>query len=147
MKTPPRVMTAFLTALALLALCPSSRAAEPTEGLISHWAFDEGQGYTASDSAGDYHGTVYGAQWTAGLIDGALKFGGYEAYVRIGDKDRLDFGASGDFTITTWFKTSFTGRQMLVNKREKGNTPGYDFYMDSRRIFARITSTSSYVLA
>ncbi|UCF43879.1 MAG: hypothetical protein JSV99_02860, partial [Planctomycetota bacterium] len=46
-----------------------------------------------------------------------------------------------------WFKTSFTGRQMLVNKREKGNTPGYDFYMDSRRIFARITSTSSYVLA
>ncbi len=147
MKTHPIITTAFVTAIALLAVHASSRAAEPIEGLISHWAFDEGQGYTASDSAGDYDGTVYGAQWTDGQIDGALFFDGQGDYVRVGDKDRLDFGASEDFTISTWFKTSALGARMLVNKREKGKTAGYDLYLYIGEICARISDGPPVVLA
>jgi hypothetical protein len=52
---------------------------------ISYWKFDEAGGTTAYDSVGQNHGTVYGAQWTAGQIDGALSFDGVNDYVEVSD--------------------------------------------------------------
>ncbi len=141
MKSQPKIMTAFLTAITLVALS-SARAAEPTEGLISHWAFDEGHGTTAYDSAGNNDGTVYGAHWTTGQINSALIFDGYADYVRVGDKGSLDFGTSEDFTITTWFKTLTYGAGMLVNKRATGREGGYDLYIDRGMITARASDAT-----
>ncbi|MHC4734109.1 MAG: TolB family protein [Planctomycetota bacterium] len=50
-------------------------------GPIAHWKFDEGSGSIAYDSAGDHDGTIYGADWTAGQINGALSFNGVDDYV------------------------------------------------------------------
>ena len=54
----------------------------PTQGLIGYWNFDEGSGTIAHDTSGSgYNGTVNGAVWTAGEINGALSFNGGAAYV------------------------------------------------------------------
>lgn len=49
---------------------------QPTEGLICHWKFDEGGGALAYDSAGDSHLDLFRAEWTMGMIGGALNFDG-----------------------------------------------------------------------
>ncbi|MHC4890517.1 MAG: LamG-like jellyroll fold domain-containing protein, partial [Planctomycetota bacterium] len=55
----------------------------PTQGMISYWKFDEGEGSIAYDSAGNKDGTIYGAEWTIGQIDGALDFDGQDDYVEV----------------------------------------------------------------
>jgi len=70
-------------------------------GLVAHWRFDEGTGSIAYDSVGDNHGTIYGANWTVGLIDDALAFDGVEDYVLIGDADALELP---ELTLCFWSK-------------------------------------------
>ncbi|MHC4616748.1 MAG: LamG domain-containing protein [Planctomycetota bacterium] len=72
------------------------------EGLVSYWKFDEGSGSTAYDSAGTNDGTIYGAQWTSGVLGGALEFDGVGDYVGIGNPASLNF--AGLITIAAWIK-------------------------------------------
>ncbi|UCE99680.1 MAG: lamin tail domain-containing protein, partial [Planctomycetota bacterium] len=75
------------------------------------WKFDEGSGSTAYDSALSNDGTVYGATWTTGLIDGALSFDGNGDYVKVNDSlsmRSLD-GSTAEYTISLWVKTTQTG--------------------------------------
>jgi hypothetical protein len=69
-------------------------------GPMAYWKFDETGGTTAFDSAGSSHGTVYGALWTGGLVDGALSFDGFNDYVDIGENPALD-GLSA-ITLEAW---------------------------------------------
>lgn len=55
-----------------------------TDGMVSYWRFDEETGTIAYDSFDDNHGTIYGAQWTTGIVDGALSFNGND-YVNVGN--------------------------------------------------------------
>ncbi len=48
---------------ATLCLVLFSGASEVRGGLIHHWAFDEGSGDTAFDSAGANDGAINGATW------------------------------------------------------------------------------------
>jgi hypothetical protein len=73
---------------------------EPLEGLISLWKFDEGSGTTAHDSVGNNHGTIHGAQWTTGILGGALDFGGDGDYVQVPEDDSLT--PSSQITICFW---------------------------------------------
>jgi len=62
---------------------PSS--CDVASGLVSWLKFDEGSGITASDSSGNNNdGTISGATWTTGKIDGALEFTGDADYVEVG---------------------------------------------------------------
>ena len=74
------------------------QGSEPIEGMISHWKFDGGEGTTAYDSVGNNHRTIYGAEWTTGQIDGALRFDG--------DGDYVDFAnnviTGAEFTVSAW---------------------------------------------
>jgi hypothetical protein len=79
-----------------------------TDGLVSWWQFDEGEGATAYDSVGTNHGTIYGATWTTGQINSALDFDGVDDYVGVSDDDSLDFGGNQDFTIEFWFRAPAT---------------------------------------
>ncbi|MHC4184627.1 MAG: LamG domain-containing protein, partial [Planctomycetota bacterium] len=73
----------------------------PTEGLVSHWKFDEGTGATAYDSAGSYDGTIYGAARTTGQIGGALQFDGIDDYVGLPDNDPV-WLPQNNFTLSVW---------------------------------------------
>lgn len=79
----------IVAVLGHLVLCGSAGGSEPIEGLIAHWKFDEGEGDIAYDSAGDNDGTIYGVDWTTGIIDGALDFDGEDDYVDVGDPFRF----------------------------------------------------------
>jgi hypothetical protein len=95
-----------------------------TSGLISYWAFDEGSGDTAYDLVSSNDGTVSGATWTSGQINGAMDFDGSSDYVNIGQPASLANMGSG--TIILWFKPAITitnslGTWMvLFNKNESG---------------------------
>jgi hypothetical protein len=76
-----------------------------TEGLVSYWQFNESQGSVAYDSISTNHGTVYGAERTVGLIDGALRFDGVDDYVFVTDSPSLD--VSEGITIGMWIKPDY----------------------------------------
>ncbi|MDD5064507.1 MAG: LamG domain-containing protein [Phycisphaerae bacterium] len=69
---------------------------------VRWWKLDESSGSTAYDSANGYNGTVYGATWTTGQINGALSFDGTNDYVAI-PSYTLN---TNNGTISLWFKTS-----------------------------------------
>jgi hypothetical protein len=134
----------ILAVVGFLVLCGSAWAIDGNEP-IAHWKFDESAGGTAYDSVGDNDGTVHGAVWSTGQIDGALSFDGINDYVDVGDPrdGSLDFGTA-DFTLSVWFKTSMSAPGLFVCKRAKGYYAGYDFYIErDGRIFARIADGSS----
>jgi len=75
----------------------------PYLGPISYWKFDEGGGTTAYDSAGTNNGTVYGATWTTGRIDGALSFDGVNDYVRV-PNNQVQQITTYQITLSAWIK-------------------------------------------
>jgi hypothetical protein len=77
---------------------------EGLSGPIAHWKFDEGSGTTAYDSAGGNHGTIYGAGWTDGQIDGALSFDGDGDYVDLGNDNSLK--PPLPVTLSAWIRFS-----------------------------------------
>jgi len=108
-------MNLFLVAVfGLLALCSSAWAVEVNEP-ISHWKFDETSGTIALDCVGDNNGTVYGAEWTTGKIDGALSFDGVDDYVDCGTGPAIT--GTGTFTSSAWVKTDIAkGHSILVQR-------------------------------
>jgi hypothetical protein len=80
---------------------------------ISWWKFDEGSGSIAYDSAGNNDGTVYGATWTTGQIDGALSFDGSNDYVDVGT-GVMDFSGETSFTATAWINAQNTGAHNYI---------------------------------
>ena len=68
---------------------------------IADWRFDDGAGSTAGDSSGNGHdGTVFGADWSAGKVAGALSFDGLDDSVWIDHHDFIN--STNDFTYTVW---------------------------------------------
>jgi len=95
------------------------------QGLISYWKLDEGAGNTAYDSAGNNDGTIYGAQWTTGLFDGALSFDGSNDYVSAGTIPELR--TTDSFTWSFWvnLKNGNGSTNIIVGNRAQ--TTGFHF--------------------
>jgi len=73
------------------------------EGLVAHYAFDEGEGAVARDASSLQHqAEIQGAKWvkSAGRI--ALEFDGQGGHVHCGHGARL--GLRGTLTISAWVK-------------------------------------------
>ncbi len=102
----------IMVVLGILVLCGPAWAVEPN--LVSHWKFDDGSGTTAYDSAGDNNGTVYGATWTTGQIDGALSFDGVDDYVDFGTGPAIT--GTGTFTASVWVKPGSAKGSLLVQR-------------------------------
>ena len=76
----------------------------PPVGLIGYWNFDEGSGTIVHDSSGSgYNGTVNGALWIAGEINGALSFNGGAAYVVT---PNIALGSA--FSVSAWVNPAVT---------------------------------------
>jgi len=92
----------------------------PTNGLISHWAFDETSGTTASDSQGTNDGTLQGgmgdANWVDGQLGPGLEFDGMNDYIDSTDINEMD-GAS-QLSAGAWiFPTALTNQDGILQKR------------------------------
>jgi len=81
---------------------------------LAHWKLDETQGILASDSAGDYDGTLAGDplwQPTAGRIGGAIQLDG------LNDAITTPFvldPSQGSFSIFLWVKDGAPGQTILA---------------------------------
>ena len=71
---------------------------DETPAIVSYWRFDEGEGGIAYDSVGENHGTIQGANWTNGVLDGALEFN--SNYVSVPDSPSIRI--ERDITIEAW---------------------------------------------
>ncbi|MHC4153385.1 MAG: S8 family serine peptidase [Planctomycetota bacterium] len=90
---------------------------------VAHWGFDEGDGNTAYDSAGNNDGNIYGAQWTTGQINGALDFNGVADYVQIADSPELSFNGTEPFSVSLWFErlSDMPDNEYLLAKGFRGD--------------------------
>ena len=119
-----KVKFSFLTAIILAGFIFAGPAWAVDPNLIAHWKLDEGAGTAANDSAGANNGTVYGAVWTTGRIDGALSFDGVNDYVDCGNNPSLDVGA-GPFTLAAWVKgNTANGQYQMIVGHYCGGHPG-----------------------
>ncbi|HIJ54435.1 MAG TPA: LamG domain-containing protein, partial [Planctomycetes bacterium] len=90
-------------------------AVAPSEpNLLLHWAFDEGIGTTAIDSAGVVDGVISGATYSTPGPDGSaycLNFDGLGDYVYVVDgNDANDLlNGLGAITVSVWVKSDVTG--------------------------------------
>jgi len=76
-----------------------------TDGLVSHWKFDETSGSIAHDAVGTNNGALYGdATWTAGTIGRGLQFSG-DGWVNVPDSPSLNI-TGDEITISAWYKPS-----------------------------------------
>jgi hypothetical protein len=80
---------------------PTSTTLVPDQGLVAHWAFDEGSGTQAMDSTGNgVNASLFGGvKWTAGKFGGAAAFDGVNDYAQTA---AADFGLSSETTLSLW---------------------------------------------
>ncbi len=80
---------------------------------------------------GDIDGTVYGATWTEGLVDGALQFDGIDDYVNLGSDPTL---APDQFTICMWINAEATSdSRSILRKATDYRDNDYRFELFSAR--------------
>ncbi|MDD4496909.1 MAG: LamG domain-containing protein [Methanosarcinaceae archaeon] len=80
---------------------------QPVEeaGLVLYLPLDEKEGFDVYDySGGGYTGSIYGAEWTAGMENSGLEFDGLADYVEI--PDTSDKFEEGDHTFSLWVKST-----------------------------------------
>jgi hypothetical protein len=90
------------------------------------WKFDEGSGTTAHDSEGDNDGTIYGATWTTGQLDGALDFDGVNDYVSLSGQ----LPDMNSLTISAW--VYYTGTNIGVIFMDATCDGGNDLVFDMK---------------
>jgi hypothetical protein len=93
-------------------------------GLAAHWALDEIQGDIAYDSTGHIDATVFGGQWAAGKIDGALQFNGFYTYVDCGDSTRL---GTRKMTLAMWLNPEHMGGMRYILARANTDSEAIDY--------------------
>ncbi len=102
-------MKAKMIVVAVLIVVGLCSPAWALDGIVSHWKFDEGSGNIAYDSVGTNDGSIYGATWTTGKINGALSFDDVDDYVVIADDPSLRFTQYDSFSVSFWAKPSNGG--------------------------------------
>ena len=107
--------------MVFLALPSLGQAGDPN--LVAYWAFDEGAGTIAYDSAGDNDGTINDANWAEGKIGGALSFDGSGDYVDCGTGPAIT--GTGPFSVSAWFKTGIVDNRTIVVQRSATSTAGF----------------------
>ncbi|MHB0945763.1 MAG: LamG domain-containing protein [Sedimentisphaerales bacterium] len=125
----------------------------PQSGLVGHWKLDETSGNVAYDSAGTNNGTVSGALWTTGKIDGGLDFDGIDDGVIIPDNDVLT--PANTMTLSYWAYNTGNGADLAkyasctAEPASPGNSRAYALNVsntDGRvklTIFASVGSSDS----
>ena len=82
---------------------------------IAHWKLDETSGTIAVDSVGGHDGTVSGASWAAGQVDGGLDFDHINDKITVPHNDALSLTET--FAFSAWINaTAYSGYQTILSK-------------------------------
>jgi len=112
----------------LMNLWPTPLPPAPPMGMVSYLKFDEGGGNIALDSVNGNHGTIYGATWTSGIVNGALSFDGVDDYILISSLSHIQNTSINAFTFEAWIKSvQDTGDRQQVFE---GHTTTWEIYLE-----------------
>lgn len=106
----------------------------PVGSATGQWSFDEGYGTAVHDASPNGNDlTLSSASWTNSGKIGKAWNGTGSNYVSRADDDDFDFGATDDFSVSTWFKSDSTtnpasAAEFLVNKSSA--SAGYGLYLN-----------------
>ena len=121
-----------------------------TDGLVAHWAMDEGAGAMVGDSAGSNPGTIQGGvTWRAGHTGSALDLdGGLTSYVNCGASAVFDLEEA--VTLSAWVNASASTEffRPIVGKGDHaymlrhGSGETFDFFIHSNGAWHQISATA-----
>ena len=101
-------------------------------GTVAHWGFNDAAGAVATDSVGGHDGSVTGASWALGAVNGALHFDGSGDSVAVAHHADLDFENDDEMTLAMWLKlpvnqvdTSAPSNAILI----KRSTGGFAYHV------------------
>ena len=122
-----RIFTMLCVMLAILLVSSYAIAQQYPGGMVSYWKLDEGSGTTAYDSVDANHGTIYGATWTTGIVDGALSFSGAD-YVEVPHSANIN---PSYITVEAWIYPTSYGyyRSMVLKRYHSGWSYPYFLFM------------------
>ena len=104
----------WVSVLVLTLASSVATLAQPMQGMIGYWNFDEGSGTVAHDTSGNgYNGTVTGAAWTTGKINSALSFNGPTNVVVT-----PNIALGNAYSISTWVNPGVTTQGAYVRIAE-----------------------------
>lgn len=86
---------------------------------IGYWAFDEGGGTIATDSALANNGIVYDAAWVDGIKGKALSFDGVISYVRI--PDIFAYNLTDELSVEAWIRMTPSQTSLMPNIFDKSH--------------------------
>ena len=104
-----------------------------TNGLISHWKFDEGSGNSVSSAVGGASDTLGSPVWIDGKIGKALTFNGSD-YVSAGDISQ------SKITISAWIKPESNSNFGSIAMKQNV----YGLESQGAKVFARVGDGSSW---
>jgi glucose/arabinose dehydrogenase/PKD repeat protein/fibronectin type 3 domain-containing protein len=96
----------------------SNTAPPPPTGLVAGWAFNENQGQTAGDVAGNGNAAdLHGGTWTSGKYGGGLRLNGAGEYLSAPNSPSLNISGSS-MTLSMWLNPggSTVGDQVVLGK-------------------------------
>jgi hypothetical protein len=106
---------------------PDQKDSDRTEGIVSYWKFEEGNGSTANDSIDTNHGTLMNDPvWTTGKVGGALSFDGVNDYVEVPHNTGLNLESLTGSTYDGWFMST-GGDGVVIAKHICGISWGWFF--------------------
>ncbi|MCX5801336.1 MAG: T9SS type A sorting domain-containing protein [Candidatus Eisenbacteria bacterium] len=91
---------------------------------IGYWAFDEGEGGVATDSALANHGVVYDAAWTEGIRGSALSFNGVNSYVRIPNISA--YNLANEVSVEAWVQMTPSQTSSMPHIFDKSHRGGVE---------------------
>ena len=113
---------------------------------VGWWKMDENTGTSANDSSGSQNNLTIqsGATWSPGHFGSSVVTDNTH-YGQCSDAScggtgatKLDFGASDDFTLQAWIKTSNSGLMSVINKGETSSVNiKYGMYVNSATNYLR----------
>jgi RHS repeat-associated protein len=99
-------------------------------GLVAAYAFDEGEGETANDSAGEHDGSITGAEWTTGKFGPALRFlDNQNDKVTVPSSSELELVEG--FTVDAWVRPGKAEHYLPVVTKEASSYLGYELAVGS----------------
>jgi 1,4-alpha-glucan branching enzyme len=129
-------------------VCATTLPATGSTGLLAYWTLDEGGGSLAYDSSGNSNtGTVAGAQWTSGMIHGALLFDGVTTKLTVTNSASLN--PVNGITIAAWVNDDSGGWYTYPRIVEKGKSSNqYALWVNnSGSLEFRVTGVSNGTIA
>ena len=91
---------------------------------IGYWAFDEGEGSVAADSALANHGVVHDAAWVEGIRGNALSFNGINSYARIPSISA--YNLSNDMSVEAWVQMAPSQTSSMPHIFDKSHRAGVE---------------------